>query len=231
MRSQSHVRRAWTSRQAHRRGSLSRDRAEHLSEVEVARPEVYNVRFAAEKELKEKLERLGEVLGFDGPLARSLPEILETAVDLALEKKDPKKKLERRRKREAARTKTRPAEEKASKSVSEGSEIQSAEESTPCAEPSPSRYIRSEVRERVFERADYRCEHVGPDGVRCTARARLEIDHIRPYAKKGDHSEANLRVLCRGHNLLAARREFGSEFMSRRIEEGRARASAVVCSG
>ncbi len=68
------------------------------------------------------------------------------------------------------------------------------------------------------ERADYQCEYRGPGGVRCTARTRLEIDHIDPVAKGGSHSEENLRVLCRGHNLLAAKREFGEEFMRGKIE-------------
>ena len=45
--------------------------------------------------------------------------------------------------------------------------------------------------------------------MRCTARAGLEIDHVRPYAKGGSSGEENLRVLCRGHNLLSAAREFG----------------------
>jgi hypothetical protein len=57
----------------------------------------------------EATERLAEVLGVEGA-ARNMPEIIEKALDLALEKKDPKAKLERRRKREAARAETRPGE-------------------------------------------------------------------------------------------------------------------------
>ncbi len=59
--------------------------------------------------MKQKLERFAEVLGIDGA-ARHMPEIFEKALDLALEKMDPKQKLERRRKRETARPKTRPDE-------------------------------------------------------------------------------------------------------------------------
>jgi hypothetical protein len=77
--------------------------------VEVAREEVYNFRFSAGKTLREKLERLAEVLGVEGA-ARNMPEIIEKALDLALEKKDPKAQLERRRTREAARAETRPGE-------------------------------------------------------------------------------------------------------------------------
>ncbi len=78
--------------------------------IEAARPDVYNIRFSAGKSMKEKLVRFGEVLGIDGA-AKHMAEIFEKALDLALEKMDPKQKLERRRKRQAARSKTRPDEE------------------------------------------------------------------------------------------------------------------------
>jgi len=175
--------------------------------VEVARPEVYNFRFSAGKSLREKLERLAEVLGIQGA-ARRMPEILEKALDIALEKKDPKAKLERRRKREAARSKTRPDEV-----------AQERKRETPgCDERVRSRYIPSSVRERLLECAGYQCEYTGPRGVRCTARTRLEVDHIVPHRKGGSRGEENLRVFCRGHNLLAADREFGEDFMQAKIE-------------
>jgi 5-methylcytosine-specific restriction endonuclease McrA len=81
-----------------------------------------------------------------------------------------------------------------------------------------SRYVSSSVQERRFECADYQCEYRGPDGVRCTARVGLEVDHIEPYAKGGSSGEENLRVLCKGHNLWCAAREFGEAFMRGKIE-------------
>ncbi len=41
---------------------------------------------------------------------------------------------------------------------------------------------------------------------------------MRPYAKGGSSGEENLRVLCRGHNLLSASLEFGEAFMRGKIE-------------
>ena len=73
----------------------------HEGRLEAARPEVWNFRFSAGKAFKEKLERLAEVLGIAGA-ERRMPEILERAIDLALDKKDPRRKLERRRRREEA---------------------------------------------------------------------------------------------------------------------------------
>ncbi len=80
--------------------------------IEVACADFVNIRFAARKSMKEKLVRFAEVLGIDGA-TRHMPELFEKALDLALEKIDPKQKLERRRKREAARSKTRLDEEAA----------------------------------------------------------------------------------------------------------------------
>ncbi len=181
-------------------------RTREILEGQVAAAGVYNIRFSAGKSLKQKLERFAEVLGIDCA-ARRMPEIFEKALDLALEKKDPKQKLERRRKRQAARSKTRLDE-------AAGAKKREAR--------AGSRYTPSSVRERLFERAGYQCEFRGPGGVRCTARTRLEVDHIHPVGKGGSCGEENLRVFCRGHNLLAAAREFGEEFMRGKIEGRRA---------
>ncbi len=77
---------------------------------------------------------------------------------------------------------------------------------------------QAEGKTKEEDHAGYQCEYTGPDGVRCTARTRLEIDHIDPVGKGGSSGEENLRVLCRGHNLLLAEREFGEEFMRGKIE-------------
>ncbi len=80
--------------------------------------------------------------------------------------------------------------------------------------------IHSELCAGACSRAcfSYQCEYTGPGGVRCTARARLEIDHIDSYAKGGAASEENLRALCRAHNLFSAAWEFGEDFMRGKIE-------------
>ena len=78
-----------------------------------------------------------------GDRKRPLPhleEIFEKALDLSLEKKDPKRKLERRRKRQAKKKSSslgKPGAEKAERKKAEKQ-----------AKKAPSRYIPSEVRER-----------------------------------------------------------------------------------
>ncbi len=139
-----------------------------------------------------------------------MAEIFEIALDLALEKKDPKKKLQRRRKRERAGSESRPAEEVSSLGEPENGGAGARKNS---------RRPPDSARQRALERAGYQCEYRGPEGVRCTQRTGLEIDHIEPYAKGGSTSERNLRVLCKSHNLLVAAREYGEAFMRRKLEE------------
>jgi hypothetical protein len=67
--------------------------------LEPARTDIFNFRFAADGDFKKKFERLAEVLGVENPL-KNMAEILEKAVDISLEKKDPKRKLERRLERQ-----------------------------------------------------------------------------------------------------------------------------------
>ena len=69
---------------------------------------------------------------------------------------------------------------------------------------SSSRYIPTAFRRATWRRAKSRCEFVGPHG-RCTSRHKLQVDHIIPLAHGGKTTLENLRILCRNHNLAAAR--------------------------
>jgi hypothetical protein len=73
------------------------------------------------------------------------------------------------------------------------------------------RYIPNYVRQRVIERDQGQCCFVSENGVRCTSKAGLQIDHIAPFAKGGLTELSNLRTLCPAHNLYEAERAFGRE--------------------
>ena len=61
----------------------------------------------------------------------------------------------------------------------------------------------------IKKESGYRCEYISPSGVRCSQTAHLEIDHIRPYALgASSRDKANLRCLCKTHNLFMARKHF-----------------------
>jgi hypothetical protein len=162
--------------------------------LQPATPTTFNFRFAADRDFKEKFERLAEVLGVENPL-QHMAEILEKAVDLALEKKDPRERLQRR-KEGHARKKSRPDE--------------------------ISRYISPEVRERVHERGEFQCEYRSLDGRRCTSRTGLQIEHARPLAKYRSHDERFLELFCPAHNRLAAETVYGREFIESKIAVNRA---------
>jgi hypothetical protein len=81
--------------------------------------------------------------------------------------------------------------------------------------PSESQTIPAHVKREVWRRAGGRCEFRFDSGERCDCRRRLEFDHIRPRALGGASTIENVRLACRPHNQLAARREFGDEVMDR----------------
>ena len=170
--------------------------------LEPARPEVYNFRFAADRKFKEKFERLAEVLGVENPLQR-MAEIMEQALDIALDKKDLQRKRARRLEKEAKRSGEIPSKK------SRPDELFAREE----VEKANSRYIPSEVRERVHERAGHQCEYRSEDGTRCRSRTGLEIEHQRPFALHHSHDERFLSLHCRSHNRLSAERVFGVAFI------------------
>jgi hypothetical protein len=167
--------------------------------VQPAAPEVFNFRFAADKTFKEKFERLAEVLGVDNA-QKQMAEILEQALDVALDKKDPKRKLERRQARKAAGSSPSP------------------DEVAP-DEPATSRYVASATRERVLARAGFQCEYRARDAKRCTSRTGLQLEHTNPFAIYRSHDERYLRAYCPAHNRLAAKRFYGAAFIERKIQQ------------
>jgi hypothetical protein len=87
----------------------------------------------------------------------------------------------------------------------------------PLSAPRPSRTdaIPAHVRREVWRRAGGRCEFVLESGERCDCTRMLELDHIEPLALGGKSTVENVRLTCRSHNLLAARRVFGDAVMDR----------------
>lgn len=159
-------------------GNASRELIEPLAALR------FLFRFTGSSELLAKFERARELLGTDksrGPMEA----VFEAGLDALLDKRDPQRRIARRRARTA-----RPARR---------------------AVHSPaSRRISAALRDAVWERDGGRCTYLGPEGERCPSTARLEIDHIRPYALGGASDDAaNLRLMCSAHNQLLGRRIFG----------------------
>ncbi|MEE9263561.1 MAG: hypothetical protein V3V11_03810, partial [Vicinamibacteria bacterium] len=188
-----------------------------------AAPTVFNFRFSADRSFKEKFERLAEVMGVENA-QRHMAEILEQALDVALEKKDPQRKLERRKARQRRQnaSKAQPRPDEVSGDVEPGvARVPGVKD-----EPARSRYVPSEAIERVHARGNHQCEYRSADGKRCRSRTGLQVDHERPFAIFRSHDERFLRLLCPAHNRLAAEHVYGAEFIQRKIDERRGRREA-----
>jgi hypothetical protein len=94
------------------------------------------------------------------------------------------------------------------------------------------RHIPAHVKRTVRQRDGGRCTFVSATGQRCTARTRLEYDHVEPVARGGLATAGNLRLRCHTHNHYEADRTFGVEFMRHKRREAQdaaaARATGVV---
>ncbi len=81
--------------------------------------------------------------------------------------------------------------------------------------PSKPDHIPAQVRREVWKRDEGRCQWKLASGGICGCTSRLQFDHIRPLARGGTSSVENVRILCRAHNLEAARLVFGDALMDR----------------
>src|SRR5512138_3287162 len=97
----------------------------------------------------------------------------------------------------------------------------------PLKTPRPCRpdRIPAHVQRGVMKRSGGRCEFVLANGERCNSTYQVEIDHIEPKALGGVATVEGCRAACRPHNMLAARRVFGNEWMDQFTREGRKRAA------
>ena len=150
-------------------------------------PGRYRVQFTASAELHDKLERLRALLRSSVPDG-DLAAIVEQAVT---------EKLQRLEARRFARTQA-PRKTLAQSGTSPAT-----------------RQIPAAVKRAVYERDGGRCRYEDEQGRRCTARQGLEFHHRHPFGRGGDHSLANVSLLCRSHNATLAEVDYGREAIAR----------------
>jgi hypothetical protein len=154
--------------------------------VEPLAPTRYQVRFTASAELREKLERLQALMRSAVPDG-DLARIIDIAVSEKLQR------VEARRFGRTLAPRRNPADTETSAS---------------------SRHIPAAVRRLVHDRAGGRCAYRDEHGLRCAKRHALEFHHKHPFARGGDHSPANLTLMCRAHNTLLAEQDYGEDVMA-----------------
>ncbi len=169
--------------------------------VEPLAPARYKIQFTASAELHDKLARLQELMRSSVPDG-DLASIIEEAVT---------ERLERLESKRFAKTKA-------------------PRKSLEQTDTSPSsRYIPAPVKRAVSERDGSQCTYVDKHRRRCSARDGLEFHHDEPFARGGDHSPENVKLMCPVHNGYLAERDYGKEVMERyRRSADRAREPAPV---
>lgn len=156
--------------------------------IEPLAPGRTRVGFTASDDVVRLLDRAREVLLHKHP-AGKLNDLLREALTALLESKDPEQKALRR--------------------LPRGNHAGSRS-AAPTGSSKTNRAIPQRVRDEVWRRDGGQCAFVASSGRRCRERGGLEFDHIIPFAMGGRSDDtANIRLLCRAHNKLAARRTFG----------------------
>jgi hypothetical protein len=149
----------------------------------------YRVQFTASLALKDKLERVRDLMRHRNP-SGDLAIVFEAALDVLLEQ------LMKQRFGVTSKPRAR-------------------------GTAATSRRVNNATRRAVLDRDGLQCTWVDELGHRCESRSWLEIDHEEPLGKGGSSELQNVRVLCAGHNRLAAEREYGRGFIEAAIAQRR----------
>jgi len=165
----------------------------------------------------EKLEAARAALSHTHPLATA-EEILETGLDLVLERHLRRKGLLQKQRQQAV------AQQEPTKVEPPSREARQPEptdrEQPQQQEPSPaSSYIPAAVRREVWIRDGGRCQWPLESGGICGSTLGVEFQHRIPVAMGGPSTAENICLHCRFHNVLAARAAFGDEVMNRYTRE------------
>lgn len=151
--------------------------------------------------VKEKLEQLKNHWAAANPSMDYL-EIIERSLDIALAKVDPLRKAQ------STSLKLRSVKRGATDSVAQTDKSHHQEWSLKSTKRKT--YYSIKTDKILWQRAGSQCEYTDKKtNKRCSSKFGLERDHIVPRAKGGSNAIQNLRLLCRAHNQLEARRHFG----------------------
>lgn len=192
------------------------------------------------KAQKEKLEQVRAMLSHVDPHFK-ISDLFERLLDLYIDRHDPLKKAERaslrqaranvRREGEVGREGSPEAqwgravgreenpEARPERAVERGENPEVRPERTQVSLPqrlngascSESTGVPKAIEHAVRLRDRNRCVWPREDGTLCGSRWQVEIDHVIPRALGGPDTPANLRCLCRKHNVVAAHGVFGRE--------------------
>jgi hypothetical protein len=204
----------------------------------------FGVRFTADTEFRDLLARVRALASHRLPNA-DLPSLIKLALNAYLRELEKTRFGVGRKPRVAAPATAGPTarsavpsrklEPAAMQAIQEGAEPDAPEPgSAPISAPTSkslptvgsktkrSRHVPAAVTREVYLRDERQCTFVAKDGRRCAARHFLELDHVQPWALGGASDAGNLRLRCRAHNQLHARKLFGRRYMTVAVTRSRA---------
>ncbi len=176
------------------------------------------------EELKEKLERLTDLLSTKRKRSLKIHEVLEYLADLGLHRLDPIQRAERQqarkekdRVRQEQEQKPRQELEKVPVNLTKGSE--NADQAVPQmakdmsslkpkdVENRISKFkkrerIKADIQHQIQLRDRGQCTHIKLDGSRCSNRRWLQTHHRKPVALGGTNELENLVTACSGHHAM-----------------------------
>jgi hypothetical protein len=185
-----------------------REEVRRLPEVEPLSAVRFAVRFTADAELRDLIERARALARHRLP-SGDLAALVKLALSAFVAS-------EEKRRFGAARAKS------VQKVAPPGGVEAEVESVAPAGGVKQTRYVSMAVRRAVYARDGGRCSFVASDGRRCGARAWLEFDHVWPWARRGGAGSSNLRLRCGAHNRLHARRCFGARQVVAKVAARRA---------
>jgi len=151
---------------------------------------------------REKLNRLRDILSSKKGVDCSLPDVLNFALESALEKHDPIRKAERAKERyqKLKRKEIKPETKKetSSSATCPGTGL------TKTRKPLP-----REIVHKLHVRDRGRCTYVSSEGKRCKATRWLHFHHILAIARGGKDVLENITTLCSSHHRLVHENQNG----------------------
>jgi len=180
----------------------------------------YKIQLTASQRLKDKLEQAAQLL--QHRIGRTdMPALIEHALDRLIAEENKRQHGATDQPRQPRQTLS-----DACATAADDSGVSTGKPTNACAdnEPRPaSRHIPNHVKREVYARDQGQCTFVSPDGHRCSERGGLQYHHEVPFGKGGESRSANVRLLCRAHNALLARHDYGQDTIEACIARSRQR--------
>jgi 5-methylcytosine-specific restriction endonuclease McrA len=186
-------------------------------------PGRYKVEFTAGQALHDKLAQLRDLLRHQVPDGE-LAVLFERAVDSLIEDTLKQRFAQTRaaKKPRSAKRVAAACDSNRGKAVAtEAASLESPTGAPRRTRGANSRYIPRAVVREVYRRDAGQCTFVSSEGKRCSERSFLELHHHDPYARGGQPTVENLRLVCRAHNSFFAERDYGRAFMRSKQKQTR----------